>query len=356
MIRKYFRYIFFLAMLSGCISGPHDEKSLPPGTGKPGEVLLVIDSAKWNGDIGHELKVTFNSSVESLPRSQPMFDLRHVGPRDFKSILLQAKNLVLLIPLYEDSRPSQRMQNFFNEKSLDSLRANPDLFLIQKKNLYATNQVILFIIGHSKEDLLRNLVNYRDAMRKFFNDAENKRALTNLYGIKEESMIANKLKDEHNFDIRVPYSFKVVYDKDNFIWLRLPGQKIDKNIVIAYKDYKDPKDFESQNLIDWRNKIFNENIFGDPDNPESYVITESLVPPIISQVTFNGKFAMKINGLWKTHDISMGGPFVAYSLVDQKLNRMYYIEGFVYSPGVQQRELIREMDVVLQTFHTSDSN
>ncbi len=347
-------YLFLTVLLFACKGGSTDERTLPPGTGKAGEILLVIDSAKWNGPIGHELRVTFNSPVEDLPHSQSMFELRHVGPLAFKSILKEAKNLILLIPLYENDSQSKRMRSLFDQKSIDSLRASPNLFLVEKKNLYASNQEVLFIIGHSENDLVENLVKYRDGMRRFFNLAEDKRALKNVYSVKEEAMITNRLSKEHNFHLRVPYQYRLVTDNDGFIWLRLPGQEIDRNIIVAYKTYKDTSDFNAQNLVDWRNKIMKENVFGDPQNPDSYVITEPSIPPTVKQVSFQGKYAKKITGLWKTHDITMGGPFVAYSFVDQKLNRIYYVEGFLYSPGVEQRELMRELDMVLQTFRTSD--
>jgi hypothetical protein len=32
---------------------------------------------------------------------------------------------------------------------------------------------------------------------------------------------------------------------------------------------------------------------------------------------------------------------------------LYYLEGFVYSPGVDQRELMREMNVILKTFRSN---
>ena len=78
-------FLFLVAIISACKEGSND-KSLPPGTGKPGEVLLVIDSSKWNGPIGHEFRVIFNSPVPELPREQSMFNLAHVGPLDFKSV------------------------------------------------------------------------------------------------------------------------------------------------------------------------------------------------------------------------------------------------------------------------------
>ncbi len=48
----------------------------------------------------------------------------------------------------------------------------------------------------------------------------------------------------------------------------------------------------------------------------------------------------------------MGGPFTGYALVDQQMGRFYYIEGMVYSPDKSQRELMREMRVILNTFRT----
>ncbi len=70
------------------------------------------------------------------------------------------------------------------------------------------------------------------------------------------------------------------------------------------------------------------------------------------ETTLEGKYARKIKGLWKTNNLAMGGPFVGLSFVDESLNRIYYIEGFLYSPGKRQRELIRELETILKTFRT----
>ena len=48
----------------------------------------------------------------------------------------------------------------------------------------------------------------------------------------------------------------------------------------------------------------------------------------------------------------MGGPFISYVLVDEELDRVYYLDGFVYSPSKDQREFIRELETILRTFRT----
>jgi len=48
----------------------------------------------------------------------------------------------------------------------------------------------------------------------------------------------------------------------------------------------------------------------------------------------------------------MGGPFVNYFFYDEKLQRVYMIDGSVYAPKYYKRNLIQQMDVTLQSFRT----
>jgi len=41
---------------------------------------------------------------------------------------------------------------------------------------------------------------------------------------------------------------------------------------------------------------------------------------------------------------------IRYERVDEKQGMLYYIEGFVYSPDREQRELLRELETILHTF------
>ena len=84
------------------------------------------------------------------------------------------------------------------------------------------------------------------------------------------------------------------------------------------------------------------------------VVETRYIPPVFKEVNFNDKYAIETRGLWKTNNLTMGGPFVGYTVVDETLNRLYYIDGFVYSPGRPQREAVREIETILWTFKTSN--
>jgi len=320
--------------------------------GESGEIVLVLDSARWAENIGQELRITFRETVDGLPRDEPMFDLRHIVPLTFKGILRNAKNLVLVVPVNDKNTENSRIINLFTNKSIDSLRSNEDIFFIRRKDLFAKGQEVVFLINHNDEDFAIKINENKEYIRSFFNKVEEERALKEMYSVRDEKLISNRILEDYKFELRVPYSYKIASSSNDFIWLRQPGQRIDNNIFVAFKDYTDTLDFQNDRIIEWRNQICELNLYGDPENPNSYIVTESIIPPIITAVNFNGNYSKKLIGLWKTNNISMGGPFVAYVLVDESLNRMYYIEGFLYSPGVDQRELVRELSIILRTFKT----
>jgi hypothetical protein len=328
------------------------EQTKPKGRGEPGEIVLVLDSARWTGETGSALRKVFHESVDGLPRDEPMFDLKHISPFQFKGILKNAKNLILVVPLNDPLNESVRMRNFFTRDALDSMRENKNIFMITRKNLFATNQNVLFLVGRENENLVQEINNNAGRMRAFFNRIEDKRAYDRLYNVRGERLIMNNLQNKYGFLLQVPFGWKIAEEMEKFVWLRQPTEKVDKNIIVAFKPYRDPVQFEDDSLIQWRDEIGKKYIYEDPENEISYMITEPEIPPTITEVNFNGKYAKKMIGRWKTRNISMGGPFISYVFVDESTGRLYYIEGFLFSPGVDQRELVRELDVILKTFKT----
>ena len=85
--------IVLVLALEGCLSG-NSENLLPPASGKPGDIFLVIDSAKWAGELGAEIKKTFHADVKGLPRKEPLFKLIYINPLKLNSVLKNSKNMM----------------------------------------------------------------------------------------------------------------------------------------------------------------------------------------------------------------------------------------------------------------------
>jgi hypothetical protein len=339
--------------LSSCMGTSANQDLLPRASGKAGEIILVMDSVHRNTELGNELDQILRKQVVGLPRPEPEFNIRYVLPEAFNSILKRGHNIIILAVLENYSKNSEIVKNYFTANSIQRINEEPDLYHLSKQNEWARGQEVLFLFGKTEEELQKNLAENRDRVRAHFNTIERRRLMASLYKSKELKEVGNVLMENHQFSLRMPFGWRIEFEdpNTNFIWLRLPGIEIDRNIWVYYEEYTSEVVFED--LTAFRNKVTKQYIFDDKEkNDTSYVVVETLIPPVETQVSFNDKFAIESRGLWKTNNFSMGGPFLGYMFVDQELNRVYYVDGFVYSPGKDQRELIRELETIIWTFRT----
>lgn len=65
----------------------------------------------------------------------------------------------------------------------------------------------------------------------------------------------------------------------------------------------------------------------------------------------NGKKYAELRGLWEmTAPDIMAGPFVAHAFIQESEGMLYYVEGFVYHPNENKRDLIRMLQASLFSF------
>ncbi len=343
-------------VISSCNSnsGEVPEGLKPKARGADGEIVLVIDSVTYAGVVGDEIKATFQSQVDYLSRAESWFTLRVVRPEDVNSVLRITKNMIYVTILGDDSRSNRLLKQNFTKEAFKSVKDDPSIFRFTKKDEFAKGQEILHLFAMDDKTLARHIASNRESLRDFFNNIENKRTHKMLFSASPEKGLANYIKNNYKCEIMLPNGYELAIDNKTALWTRILDPFADKNIVIGYTDYTSQDQFKKENVIQLRDSIMRNNIFGDPEKSNSFVVTETEHFPVFyKEVNFNGKYAVQLRGMWKTNNLRMGGAFVSYTLVDEELKRLYYIEGFLYSPGRNQREYLRELDVILQTFKTS---
>ena len=352
---KYLVSVFLLAVvLVACQSNTSsNESTLPKARSGEAEVILVMDSSRWQGDLGDAIKETFQARIPGLPQPEPYFSLKYVQPSGFRSILKQASNIVIVMTLNNQSASGQRLKNYFTEESLSRIQEDQDLFMHLQKNVFARGQNVLYLFGQTDEQLIGKVKENDDRIRELFLQAEKERLTDRLFSVKGETSLSRKLARDHNFTLRIPSGYELAKEEDNFVWIRMLGE-VDKSIVVYYEPYTSENIFEEEEIVALRDKIASEYLV-DIEDSSIFMTTETFVPPQSERVNFDGKYAVETRGLWKLSDSTLGGPFISYVLVDEALNRLYYIEGYVASPGQNKRAAIRELEVILKTFETSSS-
>ncbi len=344
--------IFLIFSLEGCMSS-NSEGLLQPASGKPGDIFLVMDSSKWAGELGAVIKNTFQAEVKGLPREEPLFKLVYINPLKLNSVLRNAKNMIFVTSLESSSSATAELKRHFTKGSIEQINQDSTLFYKINKNEFAKGQEVIYLFGKTDNQLIKNIELNKDKLINYLNSVERNRLIASLYGGLEQKGINKRMLQDHDFWMRIPNGYNIALWEDEFIWLRYADVGFDKNLFITYKNYTDETQLSTNSIINWRNRITKKHLYEDPENLKSYVVAETLVPPFGEVISFNGKYTNRVKGLWKTNNLSMGGPFVSYVFVDQQLARLYYVEGFLFSPGKEQREFMRELETIIETFRTS---
>ena len=104
------------AYITGCEPGTGTQSTLPQARGASGEIILVMDSAAWQNELGDELRQTFMEAMPGLPQGEPYFDLRYVDPFKLNDVLRSAKNMIFVTTLDNQNPGGRRMQRFFTKE------------------------------------------------------------------------------------------------------------------------------------------------------------------------------------------------------------------------------------------------
>ncbi len=350
---RYLLFFLSIVFISSCDleKTAKMQSNLPKAAGKPGEIILVIDSAQWEGEVGKALRETFHQPVPHIPREEQMFSLNQIDPRDFQSILKKQKNIIFATVLGSNSRGNKRLKTYFTKESLKMIDEDPSLFMYPKKDEFAKGQEVLHLFGETEENLIHNISKNRLKLQRHFLDIEEKRNYTSLFSVKTEEGISKHIEEKLGCELKVPLGYEIALEAEKFIWLRNFSPDIDKSIFISWVEYTSEEMFSLDSLVKLRTELSKPYILYKPEDLESYLLTETdNFDVFINKINFKGQYAVVVKGLWKMNKYYMGGPFISYAMVDESTNRLYYIEGFLFSPGKPQRDFMRELDTILKTF------
>lgn len=339
-----------MALLGACsVSSDEPAKRfLGPSGGDQGEVLVVMDSNKWVGPIGEQLRSIMSAPIPGTPQGEPYFSLRYVDARLFDGLLRKHRNLLLVSTTDSRTKGDRSLVKLYDKQSLTQLQQK-EAFYLPMTEVFAKDQDVLNLIGKSDEALLEQIRANRSRIRSFFDEKEEDRIIAKFRGSLAPPEMQDRVKEKFEIDLLLQKGYLKVEDQPSFLWLRDIDANVDRNLIITYKNYTSEEQFSPDSLVAWRNEIGRSYLYS-PDEPEHYVYTEDKVPVTFERTTVNGLFAVHMRGLWRIKDRFVGGPFIAYAIADAQRGRMYYLEGFVLAPGEKKREPLREMRAMIKSF------
>ncbi|WP_299062480.1 DUF4837 family protein [uncultured Polaribacter sp.] len=303
-----------------------DKYVLRDSLGKVNKVLVVTKASDWNGDLGSEIRNSFGEILVGLPQAEPILSVSQIAPNGFGSMMKVSRNIMII--------GEGKKEEFYI-----------------KRNVYAQPQIIVYVYGTDDASISKVFNEHKKEIMDAFIDAD----------IKMTQKIFEKKKlDESQFEtvknlgitFTAPDNYNKVDDTGDFLWLRqhlLSGiAKTGSNNILVYSVPLEDEEKVAENIVNVRNQIGEKYIPGT--NEETmHMITEEAYTPFTSEMILDGKRTFETRGKWEVKNDFMAGPFLNYSVIDKKNNRIVVFEGFTYAPSVNKRAFIFELEAIAKS-------
>lgn len=319
---KYLNFtIVLFIFLTAC--NRDREPMLPNVTGRAGEVVIVVNSTVWQAGVNLVFKETLGKDAEVLPQSEPLFDIINIPWPNFTNIFKTHRNLVLI--------------------SLNE--SEPDAKMVVKRDAWARPQTIIEIVAPSDTSLKKFIDNQSEKIINHFLIAERNRIIENSTRFVQREIGAQLLKN-HQLSLIIPPGYTMYVDSGNWAWITHETPETSQGIFVYYYNYEGGI-LTGEFLLNKRNEILKRNVPGP--TPNSFMTTDRVVQPIFREFFMNEKYFYELRGLWRVENNFMGGPFVSLSTLDEARRRIITVEGYVFAPNTEKRNLLRQVEAIIHT-------
>ena len=318
------RYRLFI-IAAACIAEKSGRQLLPNVSGKAGEVMVVIERAQWEGNLGVAIRETLAGDTPFLSQKEPLFNLSNVPPGSFDSMFKVHRNLLLV---------NINPQNVSNG-------------VVYKNNVWARPQAVVQINAADQEQALSLFTEAGPVIAEFIEQSERDRIIANakLY---EERELREPVINVTGGMLHFPSGYRCRKFTDDFVWIADEKQYTNQTVLV-YKYPAEGSDvFELENIIAARNAIMQANVPGMFDG--SYMTTSMALPPTTRSLRYHGRDFMETRGFWEVHGDFMGGPFVSHSFYSKDGKDIIVLEAFVYAPRYDKRQYLRQVESILYSF------
>lgn len=313
--------LLFIAILSFSCNQKEDDVSEKKSLGEANSISVFIDDKLWIGEIGDSIRKKFATPVDGLSVEEPLFTINQYPLQAFEGQMAKSRNVIYV---------KKESKNIFDIS----------------ENQYAVPQNLVRISGNTTAMIL-------DHLEK---NASNIIALMQQTEIEESQKAIQKsvldpkfIEDKFKVSLSVPKTFKKVLEKDKFIWLKKEIQSGNSSILIYEIPLHCIKHDEHtiMHIVRMRDSIGSLYIHGTTEN--SQMITEDSFSPYLQNITLDGRKGFQTKGNWELKNDTMAGPFINYSIIDEKHKRIIVIEGFCYAPSAPQRDIMHELESIIKT-------
>jgi len=323
----------------------------PSAFGKANQVVVIADEEVWEGAVGDTFRYYFASAFLILPHPEPVLDLKHFTPEDLKTdpIRQELRTYILLGDITDNNSPTaQLMKENIGAERIRAVKEDKGYGNLQKKDKWAKGQLVLFMFGTDKESVLANIRTSYPSIVKKIQDGDKKIIEAAVYGSGENRTLSGQVEEKIGLHIRIPNEYFIAMDNPNLLWLRRETTEMSSNLLLHKLPYKDASQLSYEGFKSLRDSLGKNYISSTVEG--SYMqINDKSLPMFVTPTEMNDLYTLEARGIWELTKDYMGGPFVSYLVHNPTTNQLYLLDGFVFAPGKDKRELIQYLEYIIGT-------
>lgn len=309
----------------GEAEAPPARRTLPASNGGILDLMVIADEALWAQGPGENFRAYFTEMLYGLPQPEPRFTVRQVAPADFNDLLQRSRYLVLF--------------------SLgDTLQFQ------QEYERWAQEQWVFFLSAPTAAELSALVRQKREAIAAQIREAEDRRMQKRRRKLLHSELPA-ALSDRGLY-LGIPKDYELSVEKEDFVLYWKRTNRADLGIMVHIRPLPDDQSIIGQEIVPLRDSLTRLYVPGAREG--SYMVTEDLIKPDQRATELAGSFAMESRGLWRTEGDLMGGPFVSYTVYDEKGQQAIYLDAFVLAPNQKKRNRLFELESILRSLRIKD--
>ena len=322
--------LFCFAALAALVSCGNSKNVLPGVSGKAGEVIVVIEKAHWDGELGDALREYLACDCDFLPQPEPLYNLAYVTPAGFTNMFQSHRNIIMV---HIDQDVKEDGITFYNNK-------------------WARPQCIIMINAKGLDEAVAVVRRDYEKIRARLEQAERDRVVASarLYEAKE---IRENVAERFGGSIVFPSGYVIKKINDSFAWIGNDNTYVYKDILVYRYPANGKDDLQPETIIAQRNRILKENVPGMFDG--TYMTTSQVAEPKVSYINYKGHDFAETRGFWEVENDFMGGPFVSHSFYSLDGSEILVFEAFGYAPKYDKRQYMRQTESLLYSFQWADT-
>ncbi|MCF7920728.1 MAG: DUF4837 family protein [Candidatus Cloacimonetes bacterium] len=308
------------------------DRKKPLAWGQRQMIYAFADDFVWK-QAENEIRNTLERTVYTTV-NEKMFEVKMVLHNKIDDYF-RFNNLLFYCDWESDNAVSSYVRSILGDQVLEKLKTD-GAGIYPVYNLWADDQLVLFIVGENEEKLLKVSMLQADSIYETFRQRLNKRIEYLAYqeGTKPKSNFTNKI-----WELDLPMRY-VLFKEDEAAhftsYLARSSSKPDRFLAVYY-EVAEASDLSSDWLIHKRQELAAHYYDGDSFTQQDITIMKKKIA---------GYDGWMIRGRWQNAKQAVGGAFSAFAFYEPAKRLFFLIDNSVYYPEGNKLPALLELEII----------